>query len=482
MTPNTTAQIAQLSVVNLFGMKDRIRRREYILVGLILMPLKYVVEALVILYFTGRTYSPIDFVNPLLSSREHFAADAPTWLGMAWVLWSLPFLWLAITVSIRRAYDAELSPWLGLLMFVPIANLLLMLFLAVVPTGYFGQTTSQQLNTEAYAPPASETNLEGQATGGYEFTASLLGLSAGAAYLLIFVVVSVYALGSYGAAMFFGTPVITGCVAAYILNRNRPRGIVLTLGHSALTLTVACVAFLLLGLEGIICIVMAVPIMIPLGLFGALIGRSIAMSLRRAGHSEQQGLLGCVLILPLVAWIESTVQQHPTYEVVSRIEIDAPIETVWDNVIHFSDIPAEPAWYFKLGIAYPTRAHIEGFGIGARRYCEFSTGTFVEPITAWERPNKLSFDVSEQPDPMFELTPYRHIHPPHLSGSFNSTRGEFRLTQLGPQRTLLEGSTWYQLDIRPVSYWSIWTDWILHRIHYRVLDHIKVCCESGDGH
>lgn len=203
-----------------------------------------------------------------------------------------------------------------------------------------------------------------------------------------------------------------------------------------------------------------------------------AVIFRFTGHSEQAGLLGCMLVLPLVAWVENVTQQNPTYEVVSSIKIHAPIETVWENVIHFSDISAEPSWYFRMGIAYPTRAHIVGTGVGAQRFCEFSTGTFVEPITAWQRPTQLSFNVSQQPDPMFELTPYRHIHPPHLNGAFRSVRGEFRLAAIGHQHTLLEGSTWYQLDVRPLNYWTIWTDWILHRIHHRVLDHIKLCSET----
>ncbi len=470
----------QRSFVNLFGMQGPIRRREYVLVGLVAMPLKYLVEAVVIFYFTGRSYSVLDFVNPLLSSREHFTVGAPGWLGMAWVLWSLPFLWLAVVLSVRRAYDAELSPWLGLLMFVPIANLLLMFVLAVIPTGYMLSHEKQMEVESAFAPPKVDPSyavLPNQ-NDQSELTASLLGLAAGAAYLVIFVVISVYGLGSYGAAMFFGTPVITGAVASYILNRNRMRGVGLTLIHSTLTMAVACAAFLLMGLEGIICIVMAMPIMIPLGLFGALVGRSIACSLHRQGRNEQSGLLGCMLVLPFIAGIEIATQQNPTFEVVSSIKIDAPIENVWENVIHFSDISAEPSWYFKMGIAYPTRAHIDGSGVGAQRFCEFSTGTFVEPITAWERPTKLSFNVSEQPEPMFELTPYRHIHPPHLTGAFRSTRGEFRLAAIGPHSTLLEGSTWYQLDVRPLTYWSVWTDWILHRIHFRVLDHIKVCSEA----
>jgi len=40
---------------------------------------------------------------------------------------------------------------------------------------------------------------------------------------------------------------------------------------------------------------------------------------------------------------------------------------------------------FRLGFASPQYARIEGTGVGAIRYCVFSTGPFVEPITAWSR-------------------------------------------------------------------------------------------------
>jgi hypothetical protein len=86
--------------------------------------------------------------------------------------------------------------------------------------------------------------------------------------------------------------------------------------------------------------------------------------------------------------------------------------------------------------------------------------------------------VTEQPEPMFELTPYRHIHPPHLDGAFRSTRGEFRLVELPGGRTRLEGRTWYRLEIYPHAYWTVWTDWIVHRIHLRVLRHIERLAEG----
>jgi hypothetical protein len=124
------------------------------------------------------------------------------------------------------------------------------------------------------------------------------------------------------------------------------------------------------------------------------------------------------------------------------------------------------------------RAHIEGTGVGAVRHCEFSTGPFVEPITRWEPPSRLSFDVASQPRPMHEWSPYQHVNAPHLVDNMRSKRDEFRLVALPNGRTRLEGSTWYEIEMFPQLYWSQWSDLLVHRIHQRVLDHIKDLSEG----
>ena len=216
--------------------------------------------------------------------------------------------------------------------------------------------------------------------------------------------------------------------------------------------------------------------MAPLALFGALIGRSIAVHSARAAAREDRGFAACLLALPALAGVEPHLAPAPIYRVTSEIEIAAAPDVVWAAVIAFPEIERPAPWYFRAGIAMPVRARIDGHGVGAIRYCEFTTGSFVEPITVWDAPQRLAFDVTEQPDPMFELTPYRHLHPPHLKGSFRSERGEFRLVALANGHTRLEGSTWYTLRIHPNAYWVNWTHWIVHRIHIRVLKHIQRVC------
>ena len=116
--------------------------------------------------------------------------------------------------------------------------------------------------------------------------------------------------------------------------------------------------------------------------------------------------------------------------------------------------------------------------LGAIRYCEFSTGPFIEPITRWEPGRVLAFDVTAQPHSMHELSLYDVVHAPHLGGTFQTRRGAFVLEPTEQGGTLLRGTTWYVLDMAPAFYWSTLTDSIIAVIHQRVLRHVKWLSEA----
>jgi hypothetical protein len=229
--------------------------------------------------------------------------------------------------------------------------------------------------------------------------------------------------------------------------------------------------------EGTVCIVMALPIGVVLAIMGGLLGHAV-----RRGRFEQQkpAVLSIMLLLaPGIAGTESLVRPVPLeYRVVSSVEIAAPPEIVWQKVIAFAQIPEPREWYFRAGVAYPIRAEILGRGTGAERHCVFSTGAFVEPIEVWDEPKLLKFSVSANPPPLNELSPYGHIDTPHMRGYFASDEGQFRLIALSDGRTRLEGTTWYHNRIWPEAYWRLWSDAIIHRIHLRVLRHIKLLSEA----
>jgi hypothetical protein len=285
---------------------------------------------------------------------------------------------------------------------------------------------------------------------------------------------SVYVLGLYGWSLFFLTPFVMGAVTAAFYNLATPRRMLDTMLLTALATVLAGSIILLFALEGLLCLAMAFPIALALSLLGAILGRAIVLSTRR--RPREAAFL--VAALPLAAASEAKLAVPPVHDVTTSIEIAAPPEAVWPNVIGFSDLPDPPAWEYRLGIAYPMRARIEGEGVGAVRRCEFSTGPFVEPITAWEPPRRLAFDVVQQPPSMKEWSPYAHVNAPHVEGYMRSTGGEFRLVPLPGGRTRLEGTTHYTLAIYPDLYWRPFAEALLHGIHGRVLRHIKRLSEK----
>jgi hypothetical protein len=306
----------------------------------------------------------------------------------------------------------------------------------------------------------------------------LLAVAGGALSAFGWIAFGVLELRTYGILVFLVTPFVTGAVTGYLLSR----GTGATSGQTALAilamLGTVTVGLLCAKFEGLICIFMAAPLAIPLAMFGGVVGRTIA----GVPQDRPTRLLLGLLVLPASAVVDSrTLPDRDAHVVLSIVEIDAPAERVWENVIEFPALPEPTEWWFRAGLAYPRYASIEGRGVGAVRYCVFSTGPFVEPITAWEPGRRLAFDVTSFPEPMRELSPYGGIHPPHLDGYLRSRRGEFRLIPLAGGRTRLEGRTWYELDMAPAVYWEAITDGVIHSIHRRVLDHIKRESERAGG-
>src|SRR4051812_19224684 len=110
----------------LFGMQERVTRLPYFLWGVGLLLLKYLVESQIYFYSTEHYLYPKNFLNPLFSGRYPNISNAPAYTIFLLLLWSLPFIWIGVSMSIRRAADTGYSPWWGIVFFVPGLNFVLM--------------------------------------------------------------------------------------------------------------------------------------------------------------------------------------------------------------------------------------------------------------------------------------------------------------------------------------------------------------------
>ena len=389
---------------------------------------------------------------------------------------------------------------LVLFFFVPVVNVVMLLLLSVLPTRREPPPVLPEEGDERPPAPLARDNPFRQTDIDYRQSASwarlrdahrriTLDTGVGSAALalgvvvpttLALVVLATMVLKDYGWGLFIGMPFCMGLAAVVLYGLARPQGFGACMAVCFLATTLAGMGMIVFALEGTICLLMAAPIGYFLAFLGGLVGYAIQMRPWSVEHNPLVLLLLAVTLPALMA-AEAVTQEEPDLlEVSSAVEIDAPPEVVWRNVISFPELPEPDDWVFHTGVAYPVRAEITGRGPGAERHCVFSTGAFVEPIDAWDEPRRLAFRVAEQPEPMREWSPYS-IHPPHLHGYLVSRRGEFRLVPLDGGRTRLEGSTWYTNRMWPEVYWRLWSDAIIHRIHLRVLNHIKGLAETPDG-
>jgi hypothetical protein len=278
--------------------------------------------------------------------------------------------------------------------------------------------------------------------------------------------------GAYGLVLFAFLPFAMGWLVGWYRPARTTRQ---ALTQGAATAVVGCAFFIVIGVEGLICTVMALPFAIPLGMLGSVLAL-MARTARLDSH------MAALLVLPIGLGSAGydVAATPPLYEVTTSIEVAASPHDVWQHVVSYAAMPEPAEWVFATGIGYPRQVRMDGVGVGATRYCDFSTGSFVEPITVWEPGRRLEFDVVESPAPMKEWSPYGAIEPTHLHGYFVSRKGRFVLTRLANGHTQVEGTSWYQHHLEPGLYWRWWSDAIIHRIHHRVLTHIKTLSES-DG-
>lgn len=448
-------------------------RLPYFSLGVVLFALKSSIDYAVSRAF-GRTYSVLFYVNPLDAPLFQVSEHPGYWLALWGV--ALPFIAIGCVLTFRRLRDAALSPWYVLLFFVPFANLLFFAVASVVPSrqGAADQRLPEQAPYRQGKPMIARLAPEGRSFASCVFLAGALGAVIGLGALGI----SVGLLRSYGGGLMLGAPVISGFATSMFFVQLSPSsrfsGAALATIVSFLVSFGATIAF---ALEGLGCLVMVLPLVVPITFFGSFLGYAIAKSL---GSAPGRAVSAPLVVLPLVFGAErvSPLPEAPSEAVVSEIVIDAPPDVVWRHVVSFPPLDPPEEFMFRHGIAAPMSATIEGEGPGAIRRCNFTTGTFVEPIEVWSPGRELTFSVTAQPDPMVEQTLWNGVRPPHLDGYLATTRGQFLLEPLPDGRTRLVGSTWYRTGMQPEVYWRLWGDAIIHRIHMRVLRHVAKLAEE----
>jgi uncharacterized membrane protein YhaH (DUF805 family) len=445
-----------MRIPQLTSWSGEINRRDYLIWGIVLFAIKYNLDRLTA-HFLGRTWYLTDyFIQADKLTVQELSADDKTFY-LILLLQSLPFIWFGTVLCIKRLRSAQLAPWMVMFFFIPFINFILFIVLASIP-----EKDNVSISKNGFLEKLIPKSKYGSAM----FSVGIvLVISLAITGLLI------NYLHDYGWSLFVGVPFFLGFGSVLIYGYHKRLKYKEALSVALLSILFFNLIIFIIAFEGIICIVMGFPIIFFIGWIGASIAYAI--------QDNQKPVITNVftipvLFIPIAGFIEHSEERKPlTVSVKTEIIINAPKQAVWNQLVAFSEIDPPTELLFKTGIAYPTHAEINGNGVGAIRKCNFTTGPFIEPITIWDEPNLLEFGVLDQPPPMIEWSIYQDLEIVHLEGYFKSEKGQFKLNELSNGQTQLLGTTWYHHDIWPSFYWRLWSDYILHRIHIRVLNHIK---------
>jgi hypothetical protein len=252
-----------------------------------------------------------------------------------------------------------------------------------------------------------------------------------------FILASTPKTAGMGGVMFYLVPVCAGFAIALVNDRGDAIA-------AAMLLAVLCSLLLLVAMrrEGVLCAVLAFPLL-AFGLaLGAVLGFLARLLLRRF-LSHRGSTAGVLVLIPLAIagghQMERKSLEIPRREIVSNsIHLSAAPDQVWGRIQAIDSIRAPKPFLMYIGLPIPVRCTLDKPRLGAKRTCYFENGFIQETITEWtpQRTMGLTIDRTNMPGR-------------HWLGFENASY------QLVPEAngTLLTRTTTITSHLYPVWYW-----------------------------
>jgi hypothetical protein len=274
-------------------------------------------------------------------------------------------------------------------------------------------------------------------------------------------------------------PAVLTAITSFLGDPDSTKGLGYHLAIPAILIGIIVLAGLILLQEGVICILMLLPLWIPAAVAGSMATYGLRLRIR------ERGRLFCtaLLLVPLVAaQIEAEFEPATGWYVVEReVIVDTAPSEVWPHLVAIADIePNEGRWNLTqdvLDIPRPVSASLERRGSKLIRRATWESGVrFEEHITDWRAGRSVEWAFAF-PDPSVQQHTDQHIapHGTHL----RIDRGGYRLQATEDGRTRLRLYTRYGLRTPLNGYAAAWGELLLGDIQENVLAIVKGRAERG---
>jgi hypothetical protein len=288
-------------------------------------------------------------------------------------------------------------------------------------------------------------------TGFPSWLGAVVGVMAGVVYGLAgFFLLKIPNAQQMGQVFFLMLPFVVGITIALVT----PRGIYSALLLAATgSLLICLVCLVSMHAEGILCAVLAFPlIFIPLAL-GVLIGTWLRKLIRPFESAKMNALilvLGPLLLFGGHRFEEKNYPEPRTAIVTTTMHLAAPPEEVWRNIQSLDSLAEHKPFLMRIGLPIPQKCVLQGTSVGSKRICYFDQGSIEESVLEWDPPRKMRLAIDRT------NMPGRHWL------SFNGAEYDLRADTTG---TTITRTTTIRSTLRPAWYWARFETWGVQSEH-----------------
>jgi hypothetical protein len=280
---------------------------------------------------------------------------------------------------------------------------------------------------------------------------ALVGVFAGFVYGLAgFFVLKVANGPRMGEVLFLMLPLLVGATIALVT----PRGISSAALLSATVSLLMCLwSLVFMHAEGVLCAVLAFPlIFVPL-----LLGVAIGMLLRNMIAPFPSVKTNCLVLLvgPLLLfggqrWEAKSFTEARTQSVTTTMHLAAKPEEVWRNIQSLDSLAGRKPFLMHIGLPIPQRCVLQGTSVGSKRICYFDQGSIDESVLQWDPPRKMRLAIDRT------NMPGRHWL--EFDGAEYDLTGDVTGTTITRTTTI-------RSNLRPAWYWARFEKWGVQSEH-----------------
>lgn len=235
------------------------------------------------------------------------------------------------------------------------------------------------------------------------------------------------------------------------------------------------------GIEAIICVIMAAPILLIATILGGLLAHALLPKNQPQNHLYATLAVFLPFLPFLTAYAESTLHwPTETKAITNTLIIQATPEQIWPLIASVEAIAPEQIpnkWIYLIGFPKPIAATLDKHAVGGIRTATFQRDvSFFEEITHWEKPQKLSFSIHADPDFIPRTAFDQHII---VGGRFYDVLdGTYQILPLTETHSRLILTSNHRLSTRFNSYAAWWSVQVMDQIQGSILDVIKTRAEE----